>query len=157
MTAVTTLTLTIGRASLPGGLSPLAFSGSNDSTLWGITGLQVPGRIRRNTTIPPADNVHGDELYATSLQQGLISFEARPTVTDEAGRQAALAELYAALDQAAYPTTITIGNAAPEEWDCQPGSAVLANSQGRTLVDLRDSKPVYIVTIPCFPIPAVGA
>lgn len=143
--------LTIDRSGLTGAPAPLMFRGVVSTATWTLMNLRVPGRVRRNTYAPDADNIHGSEVYASAWQQGLISFSARPEVADEAALQTAVSDLYAALDQRNYVVKVKIGTGMSEQWTCDPGSAE-PGSEGRTYVDLRDASPIYLVTIPCYPI-----
>lgn len=145
------VTVSIDRTGMTGAPPPLVLSGNDDATTWGVADLRLPGRIRRNIYAPSADNINGEELYATSLQQGLISMEAFPSgVSSEAALEALVQELTAAIDRASFVVDVTFGNASPKSFDCHFGSIALA-AGGRTLGDLLHTDPVYVVTIPCYP------
>lgn len=146
-----TLTISIDRTSLS--LSPLLASGREDGTTLGVTSFTEPAKMPRVTYAPSSAYSHGETPLAWAYQQALLRFEIVASVSDEAGSKAQLAALEAACAQ--WPTftvTVTVGNAAPRVYSCHPGSVEPAGE--RTLVDLRDVNPAWIVALPCHPIPA---
>lgn len=139
---------------MAGSPAPLVLSGMEDGTTWGLASLRVPGRIARVAYYPDHPEVSGSKARAAALQQGILSFAAFPDVTSEAAQQAAFAELAAAIGRFSYTLTTTVAGAAGQVWSCDWGSIELEDSSGRTFEDLADSKPLYVVSIPVYPIPS---
>lgn len=148
------LTIAISRTGLPGGLGPLVLSAEDDANPLGITAYSSPGRIGRVTYLPDEPDIHGSIPQAGSLQQGVISFGVLATAASESVMRSLIGPLEQALGQLNYTVTETIGDAAPRVYPAVMGSIELANNAGRTYEDLRDSDPVYAVTIPVYPIPS---
>lgn len=145
------VTVSVARTSLS--LAALEFKSIRGAWTWTIIGgLQVPAKVRRNTYMPEHPDIHGNELISSVYQQGVLSWVAEPEAASETALQTAVSELEAAIGQFSFNTTITIGTAPAQVWSCDAGSVSLANSSGRTYVDLRDSSPRYVVTIPVYPI-----
>lgn len=147
------LTISIDRTSLS--LAPLVLSGSDDSTPLGVTGYQEPAIEPRISYVPDSAWVDGSVAVAVSYAQTFLGFD---VVTDQAVSESEsrllLAELRRALGQFRYGVTVTVGDAPPETWACDPGTV---GPIDRSFVDLRDHNPVWPVTIPCRPTRTIGA
>lgn len=150
-----TLSITIDRTSLS--LADLVLGGQDGTGgLLAITDYTEPATQARINYAPESDFVHGSLALGYTWQQTLLSFEVAPFgPTGEQETRTAVAALVAAVSQfPAYEVTVTVGNAAPETWQCDPGSVVPGGA--RTYVDLRDSDPFWRVSIPCYPIRSVA-
>jgi len=143
-----TLIVSIDRTSLS--LSPLVLSGTNDATELGVTGYVEPAIDWRIRYAPDSDYAHGSTALSAALQQTVLNFDAvTDQATTETAARALIAELRTALGQFAFAVTVTVGDAAPEVWSCNPGSVGAA---ARNYVDLRDHNAIYPVSIPCHPV-----
>lgn len=71
-------------------------------------------------------------------------------MVSEATMRARVATLLSRVARLSYEVTVTVGDADPETWTCQPGSVVPVG--GRTLSDLRRFDLLWSVTIPVYPI-----
>ena len=151
--AEVSVSVTIDRTSL--GKADLTYTATPGDGVLGITAFIPPGRVQRITYAPDVPGMDGSLALAKSLQQALLGWSVvTDGAMDEAAIAAAIAELEEALDQfPRYLVTTQVGNAPAEVWSADPGSVALADSSGRTFVDLSNLDPVYSVTIPVFPIP----
>lgn len=144
-----TLTISIDRTALA--LTPLVLSGRDDGSPLGVTDFTEPGRQPRIVSIS-SDHQHGDNPLRWSYQQAVLTFSAFPEADDEATAQAALEELRAAITQGLrYEVTVTISDAPPKVWTCNPGTL---SPPSRDYLNLKHHFPVWSVTLPCHPIPA---
>lgn len=152
MTDPSTLTISIDRTSMS--LSPLLLTGhDNPARLLSVSGYREPAMQARINYAPTGDS-HGDIPLGWSYQQSLIGFNVFDELGDtEADARAAIAELSAALGRLTYTVTITVGDADPETWTCNPGS--IAPADDRTTTDLQTHANVWAVTIPAYPIRSV--
>lgn len=143
-----TLTVSIGRTSLS--LSPLVFSGTVDGNVLGVVNFQAPAYLPRIKYAPDSDDVHGSEPISWAYQQGLLSWDwMRDRSTSETQVQAARDEVRAALAQFSYTVTTQVSGAPAEVWAANPGTLT---PPARTYVDLAYLVPVFVVTIPVYPI-----
>jgi hypothetical protein len=148
-----TLTISIDRSGMTGSLGPLEFSGKLDGTSLGIVNYQAPARQSRTAYAPDSINIHGSEAIGAAWQQAILSFEwVCDTASSETDVQAAYDEVVAALEQFSYPVTTQVSGAPAQSWAADMGSCA---PSGRTYADLANTNPVYAVTIPVYPIPAV--
>lgn len=150
-----TLSISIDRTSLSLGALVL---GAQDGTggLLAITDYTEPAIQARITYAPDSDFVHGSLALGYTWQQTILSFEVAPFGSSgEQETRTAIAALTAAVSQfPAYAVTVTVGDAAAETWQCDPGSVVPTG--GRTYMDLRDADPVWRVTVPCYPVRSIA-
>lgn len=148
-----TLTISISRTSLS--LSPLVLSAANDATTLGITAYTEPAREQSVEWAPDSRYVHGSVALSSRLPQTILNFDVG---TDLASTEAAARTLIEALRTAAgqfsYDVTVTVDGAPAETWACAPGSV---GAGVRTYENLRSHNTVYPVSLPCHPIPTIGA
>jgi len=132
-------------------LDPLVFSGEDDGTVLGCSGYQEPAMQPRVDYFPTSVFQDGDDPRGWSWQQSILGWDAFPAVATETLSRAQHAEIVAAITQALkFPVTVTVGDAAPETWTCNPGSVVYAT--GRTFADLSYHNPVWAISLPCHPV-----
>jgi hypothetical protein len=146
------LTISIDRTSMS--LSALVLTGHDDpARVLSVSGYREPPTQARITYAPTGDG-HGDIPLAWSYQQTLIGFNVFDESQDgETEARARIAELAAALGRLSYSVTITVDDADPETWTCDPGS--IAAADDRTTSDLQTHTNVWAVTIPAYPIRSV--
>lgn len=144
-----TLLISIDRTLLS--LSPLVLSGSDDANALGISGYQEPAMQPRVSYAPDSGWVDGDAALSWKWQQSILGFNAFPSATSEVSARALHAELVAAVTQGLeFPVTVTVDDADPETWICNPGSVVYV--EGRDFPDLLRHNAVWSVILPCHPI-----
>lgn len=149
---MTALTISIGRASLPGDLDPLGLSGTLDDVPLGIVNYQAPARLARVEYMPDRVDVIGSEAIGGAWQQAILGFDwMADTAEDETDVQAFYNEMVDALGQFAYPVTTQVSGAPAEVWAADMGSVTPPQ---RTFVDLEHPEVLVIsVSIPVYPIP----
>ncbi len=147
-----TLTISIDRTALS--LSPLVFVGSGDGAL-GITAYREPAMQPRVQLAPTSAFIHGDVPLSWSWQQSLLTWSFFTDGTTETESRSLLAEVRAAVTQGlSFLVTVTVGGAPAEKWSCNPGP--VNPESDRSYLDLRDSDPVWSVSLPCYPIREVA-
>ena len=146
------LTISIDRTSMS--LTPLLLTGHDDaSRVLSVSDYSEPPLQARITYAPDGD-AHGSMALGWSYQQTLLGFSVfKESAASETAARAAIAELAAALGRLSYTVTITVGDAAPETWTCDPGS--IAPAGGRSFNDLKTYDNAWAVTIPAYPIRSV--
>ena len=148
---VPTLTVAISRASLPGGLSPLLFTGSRDGAQLKIVGYQAPARVARITYAPDSVDVDGAEAIAAAWDQTNLGIDwAIHDAASETVLQTAYAEVAAAIGQFSYTVTTQVSGAPAEVWAADRGTLV---PSARTYENLANISTVFALTIPVRPIP----
>lgn len=147
-----TLTISVSRLLLPGGLDPLEFSATlDDPTAYGITDFQPPSMLARNGYAPTNRFRDGAELTSTAWNKANLGWDWCPDgATSETEVQAAYEEVLAAIGQITFTVTTQISGAPARVWAADRGSMT---SQPRTYLDLANLCPVYPVSIPVHPIP----
>lgn len=153
---MSTLTITVDRTGMAGAPDPLVLLGHDGSsnTVLSVTNFQEPAKAPRVRYAPPSDFSHGDVPLGWSWQQSLLSFDVAPFDADEGAGRAAIEELEGALSRLSFEVTVEVNDAPARTYVCTVG-AVMPNGP-RTFVDMRDSDPVWTVTIPCHPVPTIG-
>lgn len=123
------------------------------TTVLGVIDYQEPALQARVKSLP-SDDVHGDLPLAWSWQQTILGWDvAAMSSASEQETRDALAELRAAITQGLnFAVTVTVGDADPETWTCQPGA--LSPTAGRTSSNLRRFNDPWSVTLPCYPVRA---
>lgn len=146
------LTISIDRTSL--GEAPLVLSAAPGSEL-GITDYAEPAMLARVSYAPASRIVHGEMSLGWAWQQTVLPFSFSTFVDTEAESRALVASVLAAVTQApTFEVTVTISDAAAETWVCDPGS--LAPSGSRTRPDMQRARPVWAVSLPCYPVRSVA-
>lgn len=149
MTVDPSLLISIDRTALS--LSPLVCSGTNDGSPFGITDYAEPAMQARVSYLPDSRWAHGSQPNAWSWQQTILPFSVIANASTETAARAAIAELRAAVTQGlSFLVTVTVSDAAPEVWTCNPGSVTPAGS--RTFSDLRHVDNEWAVSIPAYPV-----
>jgi hypothetical protein len=105
---------------------------------------------------PESDWAHGSVPLSWSWQQTMLNFEvAAIDASSESAARSAHADLLEAVTQWAFLVTTTVSDSPAETWTCHPGSVTPGGP--RSYVDLRHFINVWVVTVPCYPVRAVGA
>ena len=145
-----TFRVSIDRTSM--GLGPLVMSGDDDlDTVLSVISYQEPALQARVKYAPSSDWVHGEMALGFTWQQVMLNFEiATLDAASEAASREAIAELMAAIGRLSFKTTITVNDAAPEVWSCQPGS--LAPVSDRSFNDMVNHDPSWALSIPAYPV-----
>lgn len=146
------VSISIDRTALS--LGPLELFGSlATNPAFGIVRYFAPTDQARVKTMPPSDDIHGNEAIAGSWDQAVLGFDWTPVgAADWAAVKAAKAEMRAAIGQFEFLVT-TIEDGAPAEvWSANMGSMLPFGSDGLTRIDLKSDMPVFAVTIPVYPI-----
>lgn len=147
-----TLTISIDRTALS--LPPLVFVGSGEGSL-GVVDYREPAMQPRVRFAPSSDFIHGDVPLSWSWQQTLLDWAFFTDVESEAESRALLAEVRAAVTQGlSFMVSVSVSGAPAESWSCSPGP--LVPESGRTYENLRDSDPVWSLSLPCYPIRSVA-
>lgn len=135
-------------------LSPLLLCGhDNPSRLLSVSGYREPG-LQARISYAPTGEGHGDIPLAWSYQQTLHGFNVFDELgTTEADAREKVAELAAAIGRLSYSITVTIDDADPETWTCDPGS--IAPADDRSYTDLVNHNNIWAVQIPAYPIRSV--
>lgn len=145
-----TLSISISRTDLS--LSPLVLTGTPGDSGLGIVSYQAPAKQRRLTYAPSSPYLDGDTLIASVWQQSFLTLSVvSDNVSTENASKSALQTFEDAISQFSFTVTVTENGGTAQVWTCDPGS--MSPAAGRTYVDLRDHNPVWLVTIPCQPIP----
>lgn len=145
------LTISIDRAALD--LDPLVLVASGVGEL-GITAYREPAMQARLTTTS-SQLVHGDVTLGWSWQQALLDFSFTTRVDTETDSRALVAAVRDAISQGlSFAVTVTASDAPAETWSCNPGS--LTPDAGRSRVDMKHVRPVWSVSLPCYPIRSVA-
>lgn len=137
-----------------GSPAPLVLTGHAEPTRFlSVSDYQEPALQPRITYAPESD-VHGDLPLGWSYQQSILGFNVfYEGGSSETVMRAKIAELVAALGRLSFTTTVTVNDADPEAWTCNPGSVTAVG--GRTRTDMRLYNPVWSVAIPVYPIRSV--
>lgn len=154
---MSTLTISIDRTGMVGDPDPLvllAQDGASDTVLF-VTGYAEPAKQVRNRFAPPSDFSHGEVPLGWSWQQSLLLFEVTPFEATETEGKVAIVELEAAISRLSFVVTVTVGDADPYAWTCTAGS--ITPTTARSYMDLTHSNPSWAVSIPCHPVPVIGA
>lgn len=152
---MSTFSISIDRTSLS--LSPLVLSGDAGTTAeLGVANYSEPAMLPRVGYAPSSDFVHGDLALGWTYQQTLLNFDVFATSpADEQEQRDLIADLVAAVTQfPAYEVTVTVDDAAPETWTCDPGSVTPNGS--RNWADVKHHNPVWAVSIPCYPVRSIA-
>lgn len=148
-----TLTITIDRSGMPGALTDLVLSARLDGADFGITSYSPPDFESQNTYAADSPYTHGSEVAASKIAQGFLTFAWVPvSATTTAEVQVARDEIKAAIRQFSFLVTTKEGLAPAEVWAADPGSQRLAGGSLTRMV-IKHLVPVYVVTIPVYPIP----
>ena len=142
------LTISIDRTALS--LSPLVLVAENATDL-GLTDYAEPALLPRVSYAPTSDFQHGDVPLGWGWQQTLLNFSFLTIADTEAESRALVDAVRNAITQGLeYEVTVTASDAAAEVWTCNPGSLTPAGA--RTLVNMRHVRPVWSVSLPCYPV-----
>lgn len=148
---MSTLLITISRDG-----ADLVLSGSDDANEIGVTNFAEPAQVARIEYAPGSRLFAGDQALSATLAHTLLTFT---LVTDKASTetesQSLLDDVRAAVGQFSYTVTVEINDAPAKTWQCDTGS--VAPLGARTLLDLEHHNPEWSVSIPCNPVPTVGA
>ena len=137
-------------------LSAFLMTGHDDaSRVLSVSSYREPAMQPRINYAPDNGDLHGSVPLGWSYQQTVLAFNVFDEVgTSEATMRVKIAELTAALGRLAYPVTVTVDDADPETWTCDPGAVVAVDD--RNSFDLQDHRPMWAVTIPAYPIRSVA-
>lgn len=154
---MSTLAISIDRTGMVGDPEPLVLLGHKGSsdTVLGITGYRDPAKQVRVAYAPPSRFAHGEVPLGWSWQQSQLLFDVVPFGATETTGKAAIAELEAAITRLSFEVTVTVNGAPAETWTCTAGEVVPVRE--RSFVDLRYSNPAWSVSLPCHPVPVIGA
>lgn len=154
---MSTLTISIDRTGMVGDPDPLVLIAHDDEgeTVLGVTGYSEPARQVRNRYAPPSDFAHGQVPLGFTYQQSLLTFEVVPFDATETQGKAAVLELEAAVARLSYEVTVTVNGAPTYTWTCTAGSVLPVGA--RSYVDLKYANPSWAVSLPCHPVPEIGA
>lgn len=148
-----TFTVSIDRTSLD--KDPLVMSG-HGNTLLAVIGYQEPPMVPQLALAPESELIHGDVTLGWKFQSVILPLKvATLEASSETESRAAIAELVEAITQfpARYPVTITVNDAPPETWACDPGS--LTPDGERDSTNLEEYDQVWSLNIPAYPIRSV--
>lgn len=147
------LTVSIDRTSLA--LPALVFSAAAGASDLGLTGYQEPAMQPRIDYAPASRITHGEVSLGWAWQQTLLNFSFTTIVATEAESRTLIAAVRSAITQVpTYSVTVTVSGAPAETWRCDPGS--LTPDAARSLVDMKQVRPVWSVSIPCYPVRTVA-
>lgn len=152
---MSTFSISIDRTSLSE--APLVLSGDKGTTAeLGVSSYDEPALQARVAYAPPSDFMHGDLALGWTWQQALLTFTVFATDSStEQEQRDLIAELVAATTQfPAYEVTVTVDDADPEVWQCDPGTVAPIGSRNRLNVERHN--PEWSVSIPCYPVRSVA-
>jgi hypothetical protein len=124
----------------------------SSNTVLGVTGYREPAMQPRIQYAPSSLELHGDLALGWTWQQTILGFEvaAFSAASEQASRDA-VAELLAAITQGLeFDVSVTVGDADPEVWTCNPGT--LTPTGDRSSADLRRHTDPWSVTLPAYPV-----